>query len=118
MCLQVLPWRCAAYPWCRIRLELRQRNYSSINSLQVTMKTYTFHVSGTHCASCKILIEDILDEQGLVKNVHVNLKKETVEIETESEKSSLELAELLTNKIKPNGYVLSLEKIIPDSALG
>ncbi|MBI5139508.1 sulfite exporter TauE/SafE family protein [Candidatus Nomurabacteria bacterium] len=74
------------------------------------MKTYTFYVSGTHCASCKILIEDVLGEQDLVKNVEVNLKKETVAIETDSEKSALELAELLTSKIKPNGYILSVDK--------
>ena len=27
------------------------------------LKTYTFHVSGTHCSACKILIEDVLKEQ-------------------------------------------------------
>jgi sulfite exporter TauE/SafE/copper chaperone CopZ len=74
------------------------------------MKTYTFHITGTHCASCKILIEDILGEQELIKNVQVNLKKETVEIDTDSEQSPEELAELLTSKIRLNGYVLSVEK--------
>ncbi len=77
------------------------------------LKTYTFHVSGTYCASCKILIEDILNEQEFVKNARVNLKKETVEIETDGEKNPEELAELLTSKVKPNGYTLSVEKIIP-----
>lgn len=74
------------------------------------MKKYNFHVVGTHCASCKILIEDILKEQDFVRDVKVNLKKEIVEIETESEKSAEELADILTEKIKPNGYTLSLEK--------
>src|SRR3989344_7951755 len=78
------------------------------------MKTYTFHVSGTHCASCKILIEDVLGEQEFVKNVQVNLKKETLEIETDSEKSAEELAQILTEKIKPNGYTLSVEKTIQE----
>lgn len=73
-------------------------------------KTYTFHVSGTHCASCKILIEDILKEQDFIKNVQVNLKRETVEIETDSEKDSEELAELLTSKVQANGYTVSIEK--------
>ena len=76
------------------------------------MKKYIFHVRGTHCASCKILIEDILGEQEFIKNVRVNLKKEIVEIETNSDKSPSELAMLLSNKIKPNGYTLSVEKII------
>src|SRR3990167_8262908 len=78
------------------------------------MKTYTFHVSGTHCASCKILIEDTLNEQGFVRNTRVNLKRETVEIETDSDQSSEELAQTLTDKIKPNGYALSVEKSIKE----
>ncbi|MEK7228251.1 MAG: sulfite exporter TauE/SafE family protein [Patescibacteria group bacterium] len=76
------------------------------------MNKYTFHVTGTHCPSCKILIEDILGEQDLVSSVRVNLKKEIVEVETNSEKSPEELASILTEKIKPNGYTLSLEKLI------
>lgn len=74
------------------------------------MKNYTFHVKGTHCASCKILIEDVLGEESMVKNVNVDLKKETVNIETDTEKSPEELAKILTEKIKPNGYTLSVEK--------
>lgn len=74
------------------------------------MKKYKFHVSGTHCASCKILIEDVLSEQDFVKNGKVDLKNEIVEIETESEKNADELAEILTSKIKQNGYILSVEK--------
>ena len=74
------------------------------------MNKYTFHVKGTHCASCKILIEDVLGEQEGIKNVEVNLKKEIVEINTDSEKSPEELAETLTSKIKQNGYTLSVER--------
>jgi sulfite exporter TauE/SafE/copper chaperone CopZ len=75
------------------------------------MKNYTLHVSGTHCASCKILIEDILNDQDIVKNVHVNLKKETVHIDADSDSTPEELASLLTEKIKSHGYILSAEKI-------
>ena len=78
-------------------------------------KTYTFHVSGTHCAACKILIEDVLKEQEAVKSVRVNLKKETVEVETESDQSPEELAQILTEKIKSHGYTLSVEKIIQEN---
>jgi len=74
------------------------------------IKKYTFHVTGTHCASCKILIEDILKEQDFIKNVQVNLKKEIVEIETDSEKNAEELAQILSSKTKINGYILSIEK--------
>lgn len=78
------------------------------------MNKYLFHVSGTHCASCKILIEDILGEQDFIGNVNVNLKKEIVDIETSSEKSAEEIADILTSKIKANGYILSVEKMIPE----
>ncbi len=74
------------------------------------LKKYTFHVSGTHCASCKILIEDILGEDELVKSVRVNLNQALVNIETESQMNPEEIASTLTAKIKPNGYVLSVEK--------
>ncbi len=77
------------------------------------MKTYTFHVSGTHCASCKILIEDILNEQDFIKKSKVDLNRETVEIETDSDKDANEIASILTNKIQSHGYALSTEKIIP-----
>ncbi|MFA6515149.1 MAG: sulfite exporter TauE/SafE family protein [Candidatus Paceibacterota bacterium] len=76
---------------------------------------HTFHVNGTHCASCKILIEDILGEQEFIKMVKVDLKKELVEIETDSDKSLEEIAMSLTEKIKTNGYTLSVEKIVKET---
>lgn len=74
------------------------------------MKTHIFHVSGTHCASCKILIEDILREQRIIKNARVDLKKKTVQIETDDARSSQELVQILSKKIEHHGYKLSLEK--------
>ncbi len=74
------------------------------------MNTYTFHVSGTHCASCKIFIEDTLNDQMGVENAIVDLKGETVLVETTLEGSRHELAKMLTEKIKHNGYSLSVEK--------
>lgn len=75
------------------------------------MKKYIFHVTGTHCPSCKILLEDILNEQDFIKNTQVNLKREIIEIETDTEKSAEEIVNILNNKIKTNGYFLSVEKI-------
>ena len=74
------------------------------------MTKHIFHVSGTHCASCKILIEDIFGEQDFIKKVEVDIKTQTVKIETDSDKSSEQLAEIINNKIKPHGYSLSVEK--------
>lgn len=82
------------------------------------MRTYIFHVSGTHCASCKILIEDILNEQIGIQNTHVDLKKEIVSVETELDNSKHELANMLTEKIKHNGYTLSAEKIVQENKNG
>lgn len=78
----------------------------------MAIKTHTFHVSGTHCAACKILIEDILREQDFVQSAEVNLKQETVQIKTDSDQSAEEIVAVLTAKIKPNGYALSIEKTI------
>lgn len=74
------------------------------------MKTLTFHVTGSHCASCKILIEDVLNEQIGIENTQVNLKDETVSFETSLDDGQHKLAEMLTEKIKHNGYTLSVEK--------
>lgn len=74
------------------------------------MKTYTFHVSGTHCPSCKIFIEDTLNEQIGINRTNVDLKHETVSIDTTLLESQHKLAEILTEKIKQNGYTLSIEK--------
>lgn len=78
------------------------------------MKNYKFYVTGTHCASCKILIEDILSEQDFIKNSNVDLKKETVTIETDSDQSPEAIAQVLNVKVKANGYTLSVEKIIQE----
>lgn len=76
------------------------------------MKAYTLHVSGTHCASCKILIEDVLNDQDYISSAQVDLKNQTLRIETVSEKSLEELADLLTEKVKPNGYTVSVERVL------
>lgn len=73
-------------------------------------KTYTFHVSGTHCAACKIFIEDTLNEQIGIERATVDLKYETVSFDTTLEESPHRLAEIVTEKIKHNGYSLSVEK--------
>src|SRR3989344_4289390 len=78
------------------------------------MKTHTFHVSGTHCPSCKIFIEDTLNEQTGIQQTQVDLKHETVSIETTLDESQHKLAEILTGKIQHNGYSLSVEKKVKD----
>ena len=79
------------------------------------MNTYTFHVSGTHCASCRIFIEEALNEQDFIQDARVDLKRETVEVKTDSNRTPEELAEVMTTKIRANGYVLSVEKTAKES---
>jgi sulfite exporter TauE/SafE/copper chaperone CopZ len=74
------------------------------------IQKYTFHVSGTHCPSCKIFIEDTLNEQIGIQRAHVDLKHETISIETTLDENQHKLAAILTEKIKHNGYALSVEK--------
>lgn len=74
------------------------------------MNKIVLHVSGTHCASCKILIEDILNEQVGIKNTSVDLKNEMVSFETNLTEDINQLAERLTQKTKQNGYTFSVEK--------
>lgn len=71
---------------------------------------YTFHVTGTHCPACKILIEDVVKEQSGIHSVTVDLRKETVSIDGESNDPVL-LASELSLKLQPHGYSLSVEKI-------
>ena len=75
------------------------------------MKQHIFHISGLHCKACKILVEDILSEQMGIESVHVDMKKSEVSLETELHESREQLANMLSEKLKHNGYALSVEKI-------
>ncbi len=74
------------------------------------MKKNTLHVSGMHCKACKMLIEDILNEQAGVQNTQVDLRNETVTFETSADSDIQTLMTELNEKIKPNGYSLSVER--------
>ncbi len=74
------------------------------------MKKYTFHVQGTTCNSCKILIEETLIEQDEVSSVQVNLHKQTLEIEGEFSKTPAELIDSFNKLLKSHKYILSEEK--------
>lgn len=75
------------------------------------MKTCLLHIKGMHCKACKMLVEDILNEQPDVQGATVNLKNETVTFETVSGNNQ-ELIENLNEKIAQHGYRLSEEKIV------
>jgi sulfite exporter TauE/SafE/copper chaperone CopZ len=75
------------------------------------MTTHTFHVSGTHCASCKILIEDILGEEEGVTRVDVNLSKRLVTLEGDIADEPEMIAKQYSELLAPHHYVLSTEVV-------
>ena len=49
------------------------------------MTTTTIHISGTHCASCKALLEEVIRELPGVKKASVDFKSGKTVIEHEGE---------------------------------
>lgn len=82
------------------------------------MSTYRFHVSGTHCASCKILIEEEIGKMEYVEDARVDLAAETLEVKTRDTRSPVELADALTRAIRPNGYAVHMERPTPNAQEG
>lgn len=73
------------------------------------MQHYTLPVNGTHCASCKILIEDILQESPAIARATVNLKKKTITIKTNHNLSQKSLTDLVIPMIAAHGYTVGGE---------
>lgn len=73
------------------------------------MKNITLYVQGTHCASCKILIEDILQEHGF-KNPKVDLKQGIVQFEIDEDVDGKALVQKMNGLLQKHNYQVSLEK--------
>ena len=74
------------------------------------MKKVTLYVGGMHCQSCKILIEEILGEEGSLKNIQVDRKNEKVVFEMEEDIDVTDLLPDLNTKMRARGYSLSLAR--------
>ncbi len=70
------------------------------------MQNYIFHISGTHCNSCKMLIEDVLSDDTTLVNSVVNLENETLSLQTEEDNPDTLLSKLNAN-LGPHGFTLS-----------
>lgn len=71
---------------------------------------YTFHVHGMHCNSCVILTESELSEVPYITSAKTSLKSKTVEVTGDfGNKSAEEIAQDLSQILKPHGYTLSFE---------
>lgn len=73
------------------------------------MQKYTFHVTGTHCKSCKIFIEDLLSDFPDIKNPQVDIATKQLTVESEDADGEALLARLMP-RLAPNGYGISMEK--------
>lgn len=78
------------------------------------MQKVTLHVGGMHCKACKILVEDILNEEVGIKNAQVDLNQERVVLEIEDGKQINNILPDLNNKVSKHGYSLTLEKALTD----
>jgi sulfite exporter TauE/SafE/copper chaperone CopZ len=73
--------------------------------------SYTFHISGLHCASCVALTESELGEVPGVTRVKASLQRECVEVAGDfGDKPPERLAEDFTEVLKKHGFALSIEK--------
>lgn len=75
------------------------------------MKTITLHVSGTHCNSCKILIEDILQKTPFTTSATVDLKQELISLDTDSPLADAEIINHINETLQSSGYTVSSEKL-------
>ncbi len=81
------------------------------------MKNHTFHITGIHCKSCKILIEDIITEDvGTESTVHLHEK--TVTITCDDERDEREILSLISEKLLPHGYGASLTEQKTEKTVG
>ncbi len=75
------------------------------------IKNYTFHVSGMHCNSCVVLIEDNLKNVPEIECVKASLANFSVEVSGDFGDKALEhITRDLSEILKPHGYTLSIEK--------
>src|SRR3989344_4353772 len=81
-------------------------------------KTYTFHVSGTHCAAGAVLIEQILAEQANIESAKVFLSSRQGTVIGIFSESPEKIAEELSKLVQSHGYAISVEKQTNDAQLG
>lgn len=75
------------------------------------MKTYTFHVTGMHCAACPTLIKSELEDIAEVSSAIASLKHTNVEVTGDfGDKTLKHIALDLSEVLKLHGYSLSTEK--------
>lgn len=75
------------------------------------LTSHTFHVLGMHCHACTVLIEEKLSKVLGVTKVKAFLETNTVSVTGNFDENTPEqIAESLSQVLKPHGYELSVEK--------
>lgn len=75
------------------------------------LTTQTFHVLGMNCHACTVLIEEKLSKLSGITQVKASLETSTVMITGNFDgKTPEQIAESLSQVLKPHGYELSVEK--------
>jgi sulfite exporter TauE/SafE/copper chaperone CopZ len=75
-------------------------------------KRYIFHVTGMHCRSCELLIEDELKNLSNISMADANLGRKIVTVDGNfGDRDRENIASELTGLISKHGYYLSVEKI-------
>lgn len=73
------------------------------------MQKYTYHVQWLHCPSCKILIEDIMEENTGVKG-EVQVKKQILSYQCEDEETAKKHISTIAPLLREHGYTISDKK--------
>lgn len=73
------------------------------------LKKENYHISGMHCRSCELLVEDHISEVLGVKRVEVNYKKGVAEVYYENKPQHMEIEKAVRNA----GYSLGVDKKRP-----
>lgn len=74
------------------------------------IKEYKFYVSGTHCKSCSLIIEEEVGKMEGIDFAHVDFYKNELEIKSSLNKDKKELSEILTGVVAHHGYKISVER--------
>lgn len=72
--------------------------------------THVFHVSGTHCAACALLIEETCKGLSHIDGARVSLAEARVTVTGDFIGPPEKIAEELTRLVHGHGYVISVEK--------
>ncbi len=91
--------------------------------VQITQKTYKFHIKGMHCKACELMTESELNEFPYITKVKASLRSNLVEVTGDfsarggstsdgGDRSPEQVAEELNVVLIKHGYSLSVEKQI------